>query len=170
MSHRFPVALGTSFHSFLARLAMIPIACLFGEYQTPHTEPYTDGIHDGRDGQTRCALGQLHRTLLRRGAASIARPSAGTLEEPAVQTIPPSALLCQCLGHARRSSPVHAAKAHWKLKACLRGRACTPCLTFLFTCLVSCPSSPSCPCPIWVRVVSCQPKSMALPSTHDGMA
>lgn len=23
---------------------------------------------------------------------------------------------------------------------------------------------------VWVRAVSCQPKSMALPSTHDGMA
>lgn len=28
MSHRFSVALGTCSHSFLARLAMIPIACL----------------------------------------------------------------------------------------------------------------------------------------------
>ena len=30
------------------------------------------------------------------------------------------------------------------------------------------PSSPSCPCLIWVRVVSCQPKSMALPSSTMG--
>lgn len=71
----------------------------------------------------------------RRGTACIAQPSAGSLEEPVVKTMPSSPLLCQCLGQARRSSPVHTARTHWKLEACLRGRACTPCLTLSFTCL-----------------------------------
>lgn len=87
----------------------------------PHNEPYADGSLDGRDSTLLCS-------------------TQVDVEEPAVQTIPPSALLCQCLGRSRRSSPVHTATQgrHWKLHACL-------CLTFPLTCLVSCSSSPPCP-------------------------
>ena len=157
-----------SFHTCLPRTAGDDTDCLFGKYQTPQTEPYTDDSHDGRDSQTRLALGRLvaHNTC-RRGTACIAQSPAGALEQ---QTIPPSALLCQCLGHARRSSPVHSARARWKLQACLRGRACTLCLTFLvhvpgvtsiFT-FMSMSNMGSC------RVMSAEVNGLAV--VHDGMA
>lgn len=51
------------------------------------------------------------------------KPQLETLEEPVGKTKPPSRLLCQCLGYARRSSPDHTARTHWKLRACPGGRA-----------------------------------------------
>lgn len=116
----------------------------------PHNEPYADGSLDGRDSTLLCS-------------------TQVDVEEPAVQTIPPSALLCQCLGRSRRSSPVHTARAPLET-ACVSVPdvpAHVPGVMFIFT------SMPPCsPCLLWGwgRVMSCQPKSMGLAVADDGMA
>lgn len=139
----FPHALG-AFLPDVSRTADDDTDCPFGRYQNPphgNLIQYTWQSRPSRESDRICALGGCMQHVETRGTACIAQPSAGSLEGPVVKTMPPSSLLCQCLGHARRSSPVHTARTHWKPQACLLGRACTSGLTSSFTCLVSCPCS-----------------------------
>lgn len=120
----FPHALAPSSLNFHARLAMTPTASLEG-VRLPRREPYTHGRHDRRDSQTRSALGRVHRRRRDEARPALPKPSAGSLEEPVVKTMPPSPMLSAnvlaTLADHRQSTP-QGRIGNWK-RVCAGGRA-----------------------------------------------